>query len=245
MSGVLVLVYTTIGGVLGAGLTQYITHVRDRRAARALVVERLTEAEEAYAALRWPLPGDEQWSRRSRMARPLGSLEAAGLTAGVPRTILSRYIRSCLIYEDSRRVLHGAQLFVDQLAKSVSDQANKVRENGNAESVRAAVSRITDKLENICAGVSKIDDPAFRLHDAALEELGLALWHPVKLQLRRRKLRANKRLAERLEKSSRDQAKAVREMNILCEEVAPGKFRLKAAESSTADQSLIRLTQPV
>jgi hypothetical protein len=238
VSGILVLAYTTIGGVLGAGLTQYVTHVRDRRTARAQVVERLTQAEEVYASLREPLPGDEQSSSRSRMVVPLGSLEAAGLIAGVPRTILSRYIRSCRIYEDSHRMLDGTQLFVDQLARTVSGQADKIRESGNVESVQASLQVIIKNVGDIGIRVDKIDDPAFRLHDAALEELGLALWHPVKLQLRRRKLRATQRLAETIEKMSQDLTGSVRSIDVLCKTVSARNFQFKAAAAENDASSV-------
>jgi hypothetical protein len=47
MSSVVALLYTTIGGVLGAGLNQYVTHIKDRRTARASVIGCLQAAQDA------------------------------------------------------------------------------------------------------------------------------------------------------------------------------------------------------
>jgi hypothetical protein len=44
------ILYTTIGGVIGAALTQYVTHLRDRRAARALIIEKVAAAEAEYVS---------------------------------------------------------------------------------------------------------------------------------------------------------------------------------------------------
>lgn len=122
MPEVIVLLYTTIGGVLGAGLNQYVTHVRDRRGARALVVERLAEVEEAYAGLRRPLSEDAPPSP-SRLARLLGSLEAAGLIAGIPRAILMCYIAICKYYEDAHLMSQETVALANQVGRIVDGNA--------------------------------------------------------------------------------------------------------------------------
>jgi hypothetical protein len=76
------LLYTTVRGVIGAGLTQYVTHLRDRRAARALVVERLADVEEAFTALRLALPEDGFPPTESQVARKLAALELHALSQG-------------------------------------------------------------------------------------------------------------------------------------------------------------------
>ena len=40
-----VFLYTTFGGIVGAGLTQYVTHLRDRRTARAAILEKVAAVE--------------------------------------------------------------------------------------------------------------------------------------------------------------------------------------------------------
>jgi hypothetical protein len=91
MSGLVAIAYTTAGGVIGAGVTQYITHIRDRRSTRALVIERLSDAEEAYIELRWPTSSETPYSP-SRIVKLLSSLEAAALIAGVPKSVLTCYV---------------------------------------------------------------------------------------------------------------------------------------------------------
>jgi hypothetical protein len=97
MPGQIDLLYTTIGGVIGAGLTQYVTHLRDRRAARALVIERIADVEEAFAVLRWTVPKDAYPPGTSQMASKLAALEASSLIAGVPRSILVCYTSTFVV----------------------------------------------------------------------------------------------------------------------------------------------------
>ena len=54
MSGISAVLFTRVGGILGAGLTQYVTRIQDRRIARASVIERVHDIEEALVELRWP-----------------------------------------------------------------------------------------------------------------------------------------------------------------------------------------------
>jgi hypothetical protein len=48
------LAYTVSGGVVGAGLNQYVTNIGQRRTARATVVEKVAETEALYSRMRWP-----------------------------------------------------------------------------------------------------------------------------------------------------------------------------------------------
>lgn len=93
--------YTTAGGIIGAAATQYVTHIRDRRSARALVIERLAEVEETYVALRWPMTGETPYDG-SRISKQLGSLEGAALIAGIPQAVIKCYVIGCQCYEDER-----------------------------------------------------------------------------------------------------------------------------------------------
>ena len=238
MTEVPVLLYTTIGAVVGAGLTQYVTHVRDRRAARALVVERLTEVEEAYVALRWPLSGDESPYSHSRIARLLGSLEAAGLIAGVSRAILLCYIAICRFYEDTYRLSHGTNLLAGQVGRKIGQNADNLRGHSNLPDVVKGMQKIAADVEKIQARVKDVDAPASELHDEALEELSRALWHPLALQFRRWKLHDLQQRAAALEKSSRDLAGLLRQMGIMYEQAASDSF-LQSPENSSPDRPII------
>jgi hypothetical protein len=69
----------------------------------------------------------------------------------------------------------------------------------------------------------KLYAPALRLHDAALEELGLALWHPVRLKLQWRKLYSTRKLAQTAEESSRKLSTQIRDMEEICRRMTPNR----------------------
>ena len=149
MPGPIDLLYTTIGGVIGAGLTQYVTHLRDRRAARALVVERLADVEEAFTALRLALPEDGLPNTESQMARKLAALEAACLVAGVPRPVISCYTVVCRHYEDAHRISLGSIFVAGRIAGIVNDNAVKLRESPNKDNIVASLERISKGIKTI------------------------------------------------------------------------------------------------
>ncbi len=97
MPGPIDLLYTTIGGVIGAGLTQYVTHLRDRRAGRAAIIEKVAAAETEYilfANQATESSFDRKSTDLSRLNAALASVEAACLIAGVPRANVMLYIVS-------------------------------------------------------------------------------------------------------------------------------------------------------
>ena len=87
--------YTTFGGVIGAGLTQYITHIRDRRTARADIIEKVASVEAQYALVA-SLGGEPSDGQHridlSGLNASLASAEAACLIAGVPRIPTTIYV---------------------------------------------------------------------------------------------------------------------------------------------------------
>lgn len=107
MSSITAVLYTTFGGVLGAGLTQYVTHVRDRRTARASVIECIYEVEAVVLGLRWPedVPTEEVKGNYVSLEKLLAKLESACLIAGIPRAPLALYATSCRIYGGASRCL--------------------------------------------------------------------------------------------------------------------------------------------
>ena len=102
MSGFVALLYTVVGGVLGAGLNQYVTHLRDRRTARALVIERLHEAEATLAELRWAEGNvktiNDLEKCSTSLEKLLAALESACLIAGIPRAAVVVYTGCCRLY---------------------------------------------------------------------------------------------------------------------------------------------------
>ena len=231
---VAVLLYTTIGGIIGAGLTHYVTHGGDRRATRALVVERLADVEKIFGELRWPLPEDEPPYGHSRIARSLGLLEAAGLIAGVPRGALMCYIGSCRIYEDAHSLSYGADLLARQTAMLITDNIDTIRERGNHADISANLQKVAGGVKAIKARIPDIDQPAFSLHDSALEELSLALWHPLVFQFRRRKLHSLQKSARGLAKSGNDFGRMLRQLGAMFEQASSASSSRKASGNANS-----------
>jgi uncharacterized phage infection (PIP) family protein YhgE len=125
----LVLAYTTVGGVVGAALTQYVTHLRDRRSARAAVVSNVAQVESALArrqSAETPVSQDIEQNFNEALA----GLEGACLIAGVPRGILSMYIYACQIasYADELELDWTTTHKHLQRTKEVYDKAKKAIE---------------------------------------------------------------------------------------------------------------------
>ena len=89
---------------------------------------------------------------------------------------------------------------------------------------------IADATKVIQARVKDTDDPTFLLHDEALEELGRALWHPLALQFRRRKLHGLQQHADTLEKQGRELAGLLRQVGAQYDLAAFGDLNVKSAE---------------
>jgi hypothetical protein len=216
------ILYTTVGGVIGAALTQYVTHPRDRRAARALVIERLADVEEIFAVLRLAPPEDNLESIESPIAGKLAALESACLVAGVPRSVLTCYAASIRSYEAAHRIQNSARYVSEKMAQSVNNNATKLIERPDRENIVAILKRLSEAINHIQERANDIDKPAFRIHDEALQELSRSLWHPLILQLHWRKLRALQRAAKNLEKTSRQISETLRDNEIAYKQVSNG-----------------------
>jgi hypothetical protein len=116
MPGPIDIVYTTIGGVIGAALTQYVTHLRDRRAARALVIERIADVEEAFTTLQLSSPVDGSEPIESSIAGELAALESACLVAGAPRSALTCDTVSISTYAHGHRIQRSPGFIGDKIA---------------------------------------------------------------------------------------------------------------------------------
>lgn len=224
--------YTTIGGVIGAALTQYVTHLRDRRAARALVVERLADVEEAFEALHWALPPDgTQPPAEPQMAGKLAALEAASLVAGIPRSIYACYASTIKCYENSRRILQAETWFALQTVQSANDNLAELRES--KDNVAANLESMRDHLITLSGQVKTGENGIFKIHDAALKMLSKALWKPNILPIRWWKLRGLKQRVNRLDSTACILAEKLRKYESAYKAVSIGSFNI--AEHLAAD----------
>lgn len=244
MPGPIDIVYTTIGGVIGAALTQYVTHLRDRRAARALVIERIAEVEKAFAVLQWEVPKDGYPPGRSQMASTLAALEAASLVAGVPRSILTCYTGACKYFEDILRISLAAALVSEQMtAITDKDKLAKLAESPYRESIDKSLKMLIESLKASSDGLEGATNAALVFHDDAFQELRRALWRPLVLQFRKQRLRSLQQRANHFEKTNRELAALLRTMESFYAQVFPrgefpGRDSIKAAESTTSADAL-------
>ena len=155
MSSIAVVAYTTAGGIIGAGLTQYVTHLKDRRSARAQVFEKMSEIEDIFIELRWPITSESLYSL-PRMPKLLGSLEAAALIAGLPRTIISLYASGCRFHEDSRRVVHASNLLAGKLAAQITEYSQQLSGHPDSADIKTRIMRISERITAISRTQKKL-----------------------------------------------------------------------------------------
>lgn len=242
LSGLIPIVYTTAGGVIGAGITQYVTHIRDRRSTRALVIERLSEVEEAYIALRWPTSNDTPYSH-SRVAKLLSSLEAAALVAGVPKSVLTCYVVSCQAYEDARRISRGADFLSAQLAEKVTQNAQALSVNPNLSAIKKSLTIISENVVHVKSTTKEMEKHVFALHDASYSLLIKVIWRPIKFQFNRRRLRSLRKSAAALELNNRKMGDLLRQMESFYTEASTAGFiqNSKTPQSSDSEVSRVAL----
>jgi hypothetical protein len=199
-----VFLYTTIGGVIGAAVTQYVTHVRDRRATRALVIENINKIEVAYAALKVTLRDNPpEVIPLPRIDEFLGPLEAAGLVAGVPYNYLRLYINSIKVSYECRRfeaVADGLSLRIVTRIPVVFEHDKSLDPTKAKEYVQEAIGLLKDLRDD--AGDERLEN----LHRAALKLLSSVLWHPLAGQLFRRRFSRLKIDIKKIEKGCRTMA---------------------------------------
>jgi hypothetical protein len=182
MPGPVELLYTTIGGVIGAGLTQYVTHLRDRRAARAQVIERLADAEDAFAALRWASPEDESLLGASQIAQgawSFGSSSPGGWRAAVnsQSSILRAYCwGSCREFPTRKQpdaivarlmdaVLPGNYLAISQIASDVAaDEVAEGVQRYNEQTAIAVAARTHAEVCRFFAGLDLVKPGVVHVH---------------------------------------------------------------------------------
>lgn len=209
MSSVTALLYTTIGGVLGAGLNQYVTHVRDRRAARASVIKGLHDVEITLSRLRWPedpaISTSKIQKRFIHLERLLATLESACLIAGIPRAAVAVYTNSCRYYEGFYRSrLNAAQGI--KAVEALKEKMNSLRDDpgrdysAGIEKVLERGSALTAKATDLIAKVTSAEKDVNELHESALQLLSRLIWHPFLILPYRRVF---SRLEEKMNNSER------------------------------------------
>lgn len=179
-------IYSTIGGIIGVVATHYVSNVRDRRAARALVIEQVGRIEMFYASTRVALSDNPvDIAPLPRIDELLGALEGAALMASIPRIYLQFYANMTRINYECRR-LEGA---ADRLTLRVIQHLPTIIEHDkNLDPAKAW--EYVQQVIDIAKGLRQVADDE-RLEDvrqSALRLLRIALWHPLIVQLLRRKV---------------------------------------------------------
>jgi hypothetical protein len=182
MSSAMTILYTTIGGVIGAGLNQYVTHIKDRRSARGMVITILEDVEVALSGLRWQENdgrGPKKVATRiAQLGKLMASLESVCLVAGIPRAAVMTYASCCRIYENilRLRLVTGEAIKVAEygsklLADSNADLADDMKKLSDALNELGNLTPLLDELKDIEESVDE-------LHVRALQRLGRMMWHP-------------------------------------------------------------------
>jgi hypothetical protein len=179
----MILLYTTIGGSVGAAITQYVTHIRDRRAARALVLENINKVEIAYAALKPTIRDNFVELSYSSVDELLGALEATGMIAGVPRCYLQLYMSSIKINCEYRRM----EAIADGITRRGIEGAITLSDTKYLEPVKMMedlreVVRISKRVQEIAR------ERPEEMRRFALSLLNVALWHPWAAQFVKRRV---------------------------------------------------------
>jgi hypothetical protein len=176
-----VFVYTTIGAVIGAGLTQYVTHIRDRRAARAVVIEHVGKVEATYSTLKVTFSGDTADTMAieplPQIEEYLAVLEASALIAGVPYSCLMMYVGCVRACYEVRRM----EVVADGLTLKVMKKVHEMIESGD-ESLGGPAA-LKEGLKSALALVKQLKSMAddVRIEKAryqCLSLLKMAIWHP-------------------------------------------------------------------
>jgi hypothetical protein len=89
------------GGLIGGALVPYLTHAREKRAARSVVRQRLAEVERR----RWARSSGD--AERSELEAAVVAFEAEAVTAGLPRSVVRVYAVLAGVAFDSTQITYG------------------------------------------------------------------------------------------------------------------------------------------
>lgn len=186
MNNLIIIVYTTIGGIVGAAATQYVTHIRDRRAARALVIEHVGKVEAAFSALKVTFsPDTGDVNPLPQMDEFLAPLEAAGLIAGVPYDFLRLYINSVRVNYELRRmeaIADGLAIRVVKAVPAILQEDSSLDPAKVRRDVQQAIKMASEVRD--LAG----DRRAEKARQSALSLLKTAIWHPLAIRLAKKRI---------------------------------------------------------
>jgi hypothetical protein len=127
----------------------------------------------------------------------------------------------------------------------VNDNVVKLRESPNKNTIVASLKRLSEGIEVIHNRVKETDDSAFLLHDEALQELSRALWYPLILQFRRRKLRGLQQRAKKLEQTGRELTAMLRSIEAFYGKIPGSTNVIKVAESVSPQTTTLDDTKTV
>ncbi|WP_446216543.1 hypothetical protein [Micromonospora sp. IBHARD004] len=89
------------GGLVGGALVPYLTHAREKRAARSAVRQRLAEVERR----RWAKSKD--YAEEVEFEAAVAAFEAEAVSAGLPRSVVGVYAAAAYVSFDSTRRTYG------------------------------------------------------------------------------------------------------------------------------------------
>jgi hypothetical protein len=249
MNQLVVLGYTVGGGVIGAGLNQYVTNIGQRRTARAAVVEKVSEVEASYAKI--VLPGGSSADNdivrelHTKMEQHLHALEGAGLIAGIPRGILSTYITTCRMTDTFNEVKSAVTALGNEVEKHVKprlgtfiDSKGPGISDDDREYADYATGKAGEMLQQCRTSLEEIKDAekaTSGYHDAALDALRVSLWNPIVSKFRWRKHQDLRRIDEELERDRRSLSAAAQETREKKEALNKIFDELAAAPAGRAD----------
>jgi hypothetical protein len=143
----------------------------------------------------------------------LQSLEAAGLIAGIPSSIVSLYVASCRTFDSLTQTSSSVNILDTEIEGATRGKLAKWAEekgDGLSKEEGAALAELNSRLElslgktpPLTRQLEETERYAFELHDQSLDSLRDALWHPILSKLRWRKRRKDGKLAEKTEAARR------------------------------------------
>jgi len=232
MDGLIALVFTVVGGTLGAGLNQYVTHIRDRRAARASVIKHLQKIENSLIDMRWPdetkIAASNQTGNSKYFEKIIAKFESVCLIAGIPRASVVAYVSSCRVYEGARRGIAQADATIEALENA------KPGFTGNAQAEKLINEVIGYCLEGK-SQLSQAEEQANVLHESALELLGRSIWHPYAVLADRSSFSKIEKSASELDRGRREMTSKIREQRDLTKQLTRRTELPEAAVDDVSD----------
>jgi hypothetical protein len=194
-----VFLYTTVGAIIGAGLTQYITHLRDRRTTRAAVLKEVAAADKEYLRTIKAFTEDsQQIVDMTELNIALASVKAASMVAGVPHAHVRVYVAS--------RQMSATYKTMSPFMLWIADEVDRRRQavhDGLIDEKTARLDEIVPVIMELNGILSQADQLCDFLYSKSRDELERSVWHPIGVQLRRWELHKLQQRIKGLEDSMR------------------------------------------